>query len=95
MANDSLREILDILPKEVQIRTKLSIGIAKRIEYLMIEKGLSKKKLAESMNRRPSEVTKWLSGEHNFTIATLSMLSAFFDSNIIDIVREEKTDKID
>lgn len=86
-----LNGILDVLPREVQIRTKLSIAIAKRIEFLMKEQGLSKKKFAESMGRRPSEITKWLSGEHNFTIATLARLSAFFDKPIIEII-EEKAD---
>lgn len=84
--NDSLHEILGVLPREVQIRTKLSLAIARRIEFLMKEKGLTKKKFAEAMDRRPSEITKWLSGEHNFTIGTLAMLSAFFNQSIIEVV---------
>ena len=44
-------------------------------------------KFAEALGRRPSEITKWLSGEHNFTIATLSRLSAFFGEPIISVTR--------
>lgn len=33
--------------------------------------GMSKKEFAERMGAPPSSVTKWLSGEHNFTIDTL------------------------
>lgn len=44
----------------------------------MQERGLSKKQLADAIGKRPSEITRWLSGEHNFTISTLAMLSAFF-----------------
>lgn len=86
-SNDSLQELLGAIPAEVQLRTKLSVAIANRIEALMHEKGLSKKQFAESLGRRPSEVTKWLSGEHNFTIATLSRLSAFFGQPIIEVAR--------
>lgn len=83
---DSLHELFGTLPKELQIRTHLSLAIANRIEFLMKQKGLSKKKLAESMGRRPSEITKWLSGQHNFTVGTLAMLSAYFEESIIEVI---------
>lgn len=83
--NDSLQDLLGAIPAEVQIRTKLSVAIANRIEYLMRNQGLTKKQFAEALGRRPSEVTKWLSGEHNFTVATLSRLSAFFGEPIIKV----------
>jgi transcriptional regulator with XRE-family HTH domain len=51
----------------------------------MQERGLSKKQLADAIGKRPSEVTRWLSGEHNFTIATIGMLSAFFGKPIITV----------
>lgn len=76
------------IPLEVQMRTKLSVAIANRIESLMREAGYSKKQFAEKLGRRPSEVTKWLSGEHNFTIATLSRIGAFFGTSIIKISSE-------
>ncbi|MDE6813919.1 MAG: helix-turn-helix transcriptional regulator, partial [Duncaniella sp.] len=46
-------------------------------------RGLSKKQFAEDIGKRPSEVTRWLSGEHNFTISTLAMLSSYFGKPII------------
>lgn len=82
---DSLSGILGEIPQEVRIRTRLSLAIADRIETLMREKGYSKKQFAEALGRRPSEITKWLSGEHNFTIATLARLSAFFGEQIISV----------
>ena len=37
------------------------------------------------LGRRPSEITKWLSGQHNFTLSTLEMLSSFFGQPIITV----------
>ena len=65
--------------------TELSFEISDRIYELMNEHGLSKKQFAEALGRRPSEITKWLSGQHNFTIATLSMLSSFFGQPIVTV----------
>lgn len=55
----------------------------------MHEKEYNKKQFAEALGKRPSEVTKWLSGEHNFTIATLAMLSTFFGQPIIMVAPSE------
>ncbi|MGN0189500.1 MAG: helix-turn-helix domain-containing protein [Candidatus Cryptobacteroides sp.] len=44
---------------------------AEQIAAAMKLRGLGKKQFAELMHRSPSEVTKWLSGGHNFTIALL------------------------
>lgn len=48
---------------------------AEQIEAAIQRLGLTKKRFAELMNRNPSEVTKWLSGKHNFTIALLQEIS--------------------
>lgn len=85
--NDSLQELIGELPVELKIQSRLSLEIANRIDILMREKGLTKKKFAEALDRRPSEITKWLSGEHNFTVATLSRLSAFFGASIISVAK--------
>ncbi|MDE7180391.1 MAG: helix-turn-helix transcriptional regulator [Muribaculaceae bacterium] len=74
---------------ELQLRMKMSMAIAARIEQLMVAAGYTKKQFAEELGRRPSEVTKWLSGQHNFTVATLAKLAAFFDQPIIKVVSDD------
>ena len=53
------------------------------------EKNLSKqrKEFADAIGKRPSEVTKWLSGQHNFTLRTLAMLSTFFGESLVEVKR--------
>lgn len=81
----SLDEMLGRVPDHIQQEVNLSFDISDRIEFLMRERGLTKKQFAEALGRRPSEITKWLSGQHNFTVATLSMLSTFFGKSIITV----------
>ena len=85
-AKTSLRELLvDITPEE-RAEARLTFQISNRLDLLMKEKGLSRKQLADAMGKRPSEITRWLSGEHNFTISTLAMLSSFFGQPIVTVV---------
>lgn len=80
-----LEDIFNEIPKEKREETRLSFAISNKLDTLMKERGLSRKQLADAMGKRPNEVTRWLSGEHNFTIATIAMLSTFFGKSIIEV----------
>lgn len=84
-AKVSLRELLSDIKPEERAEARLSFQISNRIDALMHERCLSKKQLADAIGKRPSEITRWLSGEHNFTISTLAMLSSFFGKPIVKV----------
>lgn len=84
-ANIPLQELFNEIPREKREETRLSFAISNRLDDLMREKGLNRKQLALALGKRPNEVTRWLSGEHNFTIATLAMLSTFFGKPIVTV----------
>ncbi len=81
--NSTFKQMVEKVPADVKIEVDLSFAIANRIDALIKKRGLTKKEFANSIGKRPSEVTKWLSGQHNFTIRTLAMLSAYFDEALI------------
>ena len=81
----SLEEMLGPIPEQLQKETDLSFQISDRIFSLMQERGLTKKQFADAIGKRPCEVTKWLSGQHNFTIATIAMISSFFGKSILTV----------
>lgn len=85
-ANIPLQEIFDEIPREKREETRLSFAISNRIDTLMRQRGLNRKQLAEALGKRPNEITRWLSGEHNFTLATIAKLSIFFGNPIVDVV---------
>lgn len=84
-ANISPQNVLDEIACEKREETRLSFAISNRLDSLIQERGLNRKHLAEALGKRHNEITRWLSGEHNFTIATLAMLSKFFGQPIITV----------
>ena len=55
------------------IRT--SMLLAAQIQDGMREKGIGKKQFADLLGKKPSVITKWLSGTHNFEINTLTQIA--------------------
>lgn len=60
----------EITPEEAEKTTKRML-LAARIDDGIKAKGWKKKDLAEAMHKHPSEITKWLSGTHNFNLDSL------------------------
>ncbi|MDE5813174.1 MAG: helix-turn-helix transcriptional regulator [Muribaculaceae bacterium] len=81
----SLRNLFEEIPKEKRETARLTFAVSDRLAYLMEIKGMSKKQLADNLGKRPNEVTRWLSGEHNFTLSTIAMLSSYFGEPIIEV----------
>jgi len=65
----------------------ISDSIAARIDAVMREKGISKKQLADMTHKRPSEITKWLGGGHNFTCKTIALIQGALGEDIIHIAQ--------
>ena len=84
-ALEEYNQIVASIPKDIHKEVEMEIAVSNRIYELMTQKGLSKAEFARAIGKRPCEITKWLSGQHNFTLATLGMLSAFFGEPIISV----------
>lgn len=84
-AFDEYTNIVASIPEAIRKEVEMEVAVSNRIYELMTKKGLSKAEFARSIGKRPCEITKWLSGQHNFTISTLAMLSAFFGESIISV----------
>jgi ribosome-binding protein aMBF1 (putative translation factor) len=82
------KRILEETPEEVRIFVRQYTNIVVRIKQLMAEKGYTQKDLAEKMNKKPSEINKWLKGNHNLTLKTLAKLEAELGEPIIFTSKE-------
>jgi transcriptional regulator with XRE-family HTH domain len=85
MRSKVLQDILDETPKDVKIFVRMYADILKRVHQILEEKGMSQKELAERLDKKPSEISKWLGGEHNFTLRSLAKLQAELDEEIIQV----------
>ncbi len=84
-AFDEYNQIVASIPAAIKEEVDMEMAVSGRIYELMTRRGLTKAELARSLGKRPCEITKWLSGQHNFTLSTLGMLSAFFGEPIITV----------
>jgi transcriptional regulator with XRE-family HTH domain len=85
MRNIIFQEILDETPKDVEIFVRLYADIVLRINELMEEKGLNQRSLAIKLEKQPSEIHKWLNGDHNFTLRSLAKLQAELGDTILEV----------
>ncbi len=78
-----LNEMLnEINPREYRKIEKRML-LANRIATGIKEKGWKKIDLARVLGKRPSEITKWLSGTHNFNIDTLFDIEEVLGVNLV------------
>lgn len=79
----------EITPEEFD-KTAKKMLLAVKIANAIKAKGWKKSDLAKSLSKSPSEITKWLSGTHNFTYDTLCDLERALDINLINIEISKK-----
>lgn len=69
--SELIDDLLEDISPEEQEKTDKKMMLAAKIAQAIKEKGLKKNEFAGLLGKRPSEISKWLSGTHNFTIDTL------------------------
>lgn len=89
MRSKIIQDILAKTPKDVTIFVRLYGDIVIRVHELIREKGLTQQELAEKMGKKPSEISKWLSGEHNITLRSLAKLEGELGEPIIYVPKRK------
>ncbi len=88
--NAIMNEIRGTISSEMKKQMELSVGIANRIYDILESRGMTQKDFARLMGKSETEVSRWLSGTHNLTLATLSKISVALGTNIIGVMKEEE-----
>lgn len=83
--NDLFQECLAAIPEERKAEFELSFAIAERISDVLKRKGMTQRDLAEKLGKRESEISKWLTGRHNFTTNTIARIALALDATIINV----------
>ena len=83
-------------PPEVNKQVDLCVGIANRVYAILEQKGMTQRDLAHMLGKTETEVSRWLSGTHNITIATIAKIAVVLGDDLImptssyEPVRKEK-----
>ena len=79
-------ELLNTITAEEQAKTDAKMLLAAKIADAMKAKGWKNKRLLKAMGKNnPSEITKWLSGTHNFTVETLVELENVLNVKLLNL----------
>lgn len=89
-SSNILSEFLAEIPPMEQEKTDKRMRLAAMIDNGIKAKGWKKSDLAKALKKRPSEISKWLSGTHNFNSDTLFDIEEVLNIRLINLFEEPK-----
>jgi len=66
-----IKELKSRIPQTMKESINRRMSLAARIDDVLQTRGLTNQEFAFMMGKKPSEISRWLSGTHNFTTETL------------------------
>lgn len=81
------QQVLDETPQAIRQQVDWSYDIADRIDARLRTLGMSQKELAHRLGTSEAAVSKWVGGNHNFTLSTLARISEALGEPIISVTR--------
>lgn len=89
MRNKLIADILANTPKDVKIFVDKYTDLVLRINDILTQKGYTQKDLADKLDKRPSEISKWLNGDHNFTLRSIAKLEAELGEVLLEVPKKQ------
>jgi transcriptional regulator with XRE-family HTH domain len=87
--NKIMDEIRSTITPEIKLQMEMSVAIANRIYDILEDRGMSQKDLAKRLGKTETEVSRWLSGTHNLTLATICKISAALEADVVKVAKRE------
>jgi ribosome-binding protein aMBF1 (putative translation factor) len=82
--NELFRESVANVAPETRRLVDISFRLAERIDGALKEKNLTQRDFAKLLNKKESEVSRWLTGRHNFTLSTIAKIECVLGVQLID-----------
>ena len=89
-SNPLLDELYSRIPEDRRRMTDHSFAIAAHISEILARKGWTKSDLANAMGKKNAEISRWMSGQHNFTLDTIAKIEAVLGEDIIAVKKYRK-----
>jgi len=90
--NNRLENRRKKISKDVDLYVNQSFDIVDRIHKILAKQGKEQRDLAKALGKKESEISKWMSGTHNFTIKTLAKIEAVLDEPIIQVSKTKASE---
>lgn len=85
MSIDLMNQLAEELPESSKRFVDRSFAISRRIHFLLEEAGITQRDLADLLGKAESEISKWLSGQHNLTLRTLTLIEAALGADLFQV----------
>jgi transcriptional regulator with XRE-family HTH domain len=83
MALNVFDRLLNAIPQQERIESDIAFRVAERVDFLMRKNNISQSDLARGLNKDHAQISRWMSGRHNFSLRTLAELEIFFKEEIL------------
>lgn len=78
-------DAVNAIPPEIQKQVDYSMDISDSIAHELSKQKMSQKDFAKKIGRSEAEVSRWLSGRHNFTLSSLARISTVLGKDVIRV----------
>ena len=82
-------DIRSTISPEMKLQMEMSVAIANRIYDILKARGMSQKDFARLMGKTETEISRWLSGTHNLTLATICKISSALGEDVVKVPDHE------
>lgn len=86
--NKILDKIRKYRAKYIDIFVDYTFDLSSRIQFLLDCNSMDQKDLAKALGKNESEISKWLSGSHNFTLKTIAKIEEILGDKLLEVVNE-------
>ncbi|NMA72627.1 MAG: helix-turn-helix transcriptional regulator [Bacteroidales bacterium] len=87
--NAILESIRQKTPAYVKREIDLSFYVVNKIAEILQLKGMTQKDLANLLGKKESEISRWMTGTHNFTLRSIAKIEKALNVSIFDINKDE------
>lgn len=86
--NKLLDKIRKYRAKYIDIFVDYTFDLSNRMQFLLERNSMDQKDLARELGKSESEISKWLSGSHNFTLKTIAKIEDVLGDKLLEVINE-------
>lgn len=87
--NAILESIRQKTPAYIKREIDLSFYVVNKIAEILQSKGMTQKDLANLLGKKESEISKWMTGTHNFTLRSIAKIEKALNVSIFNLEKDE------